>query len=98
MRFPSCWNGQDFDPANPLAHMSYPGTQAGTAGCPQGFQKARFPEVMVEYWLDISQFDGQYGSDEVPWVLANGDPTGYGFHMDFVRLIFFMRSSEPSLH
>ncbi|KAL8844919.1 MAG: hypothetical protein Q9176_000591 [Flavoplaca citrina] len=85
MRFPSCWNGQDFDPANPLAHMSYPGTQAGTAGCPQGFQKARFPEVMVEYWLDISQFDGQYGSDEVPWVLANGDPTGYGFHMDFLN-------------
>ncbi|KAL8994263.1 MAG: hypothetical protein Q9169_005716 [Polycauliona sp. 2 TL-2023] len=85
MRFPSCWNGQDFDLAKPLAHMSYPGTQAGTAGCPAGFQKARFPEVMVEFWFDISQFDGQYGADEVPWVLANGDPTGYSFHMDFLN-------------
>ncbi|KAL8673984.1 MAG: hypothetical protein Q9168_001627 [Polycauliona sp. 1 TL-2023] len=85
MRFPSCWNGQDFDKANPSAHMSYPGTQAGTAGCPAGFQKARFPEVMIEYWLDIKQFDGQYGADEIPWVLANGDPLGYGFHMDFLN-------------
>lgn len=84
MRFPSCWNGQDFNKDAPLAHMAYPTNRDGMAGCPEGFQKARFPEVMIEYWLDVSQFDGQYGADEVPWVLANGDPTGYGFHMDFV--------------
>ena len=92
MRFPSCWNGQEFNPASPLAHMSYPTNQDGMAGCPEGFKKARFPEVMIEYWLDVSQFDGQYGADEVPWVLSNGDPTGYGFHMDFVSLIDPFRS------
>ncbi|KAL9596944.1 MAG: hypothetical protein Q9219_005455 [cf. Caloplaca sp. 3 TL-2023] len=85
MRFPSCWNGQDFNPQAPMAHMSYPTNRDGMAGCPEGFKKARFPEIMVEYWLDVSQFDGQYGADEVPWVLANGDPTGYGFHMDFLN-------------
>ncbi|KAI4127749.1 MAG: hypothetical protein LQ338_003060 [Usnochroma carphineum] len=84
MRFPECWNGQDFDKDAPMAHMSYPINQDGMAGCPAGFKKARFPTIMIEYWLDVSQFDGQYGADEVPWVLANGDPTGYGFHMDFV--------------
>ncbi|KAL8884101.1 MAG: hypothetical protein Q9192_006927 [Flavoplaca navasiana] len=85
MRFPSCWNGQEFDKAQPLAHMSYPGTQAGTAGCPEGFQQARFPEIFIEYWLDVSQFDGQYGANDSPFVLSNGDSTGYGFHMDFLN-------------
>lgn len=84
MRFPSCWNGQDFDKENPMAHMSFPTNRDGMAGCPEGFKKARFPEIMIEYWLDVSQFDGQYSPDEIPWVLSNGDPTGYGFHMDFV--------------
>ncbi|KAL8728112.1 MAG: hypothetical protein Q9181_005463 [Wetmoreana brouardii] len=85
MRFPSCWNGQDFNKDAPMAHMAYPVNRVGLAGCPVGFNKTRFPEVMIEYWLDVSQFDGQYGADEVPWVLSNGDPTGYGFHMDFLN-------------
>ncbi len=41
--------------------MSYPTNQNGMAGCPEGFKKARFPEILIEYWLDVSQFDGQYG-------------------------------------
>ncbi|KAL8733872.1 MAG: hypothetical protein Q9166_001860 [cf. Caloplaca sp. 2 TL-2023] len=85
MRFPSCWNGQDFRAEQPLAHMSYPTNRDGIEGCPEGFQKARFPEIFVEYWLDISQFDGQYGANDQPFVLSNGDPTGYGFHMDFLN-------------
>ncbi|KAL8846825.1 MAG: hypothetical protein Q9221_008111 [Calogaya cf. arnoldii] len=85
MRFPSCWNGQDFNKDQPLAHMSYPGTQGGTEGCPAGFKAARFPEIFVEYWLNINQFDGQYGANDSPFVLSNGDPTGYGFHMDFLN-------------
>ncbi|KAL8662443.1 MAG: hypothetical protein Q9202_004686 [Teloschistes flavicans] len=85
MRFPSCWNGQDFNKDAPMAHMSYPLNKDGMAGCPNGFTKARFPEIMIEYWLDSSPFDGKYGSNEVPWVLSNGDPTGYGFHMDFLN-------------
>lgn len=87
MRFPSCWNGQDFNKDAPMAHMSYPTNRDGLAGCPAGFNKARFPEIMIEYWLDTKPFDGQYGANEVPWVLSNGDPTGYGFHMDFVWLL-----------
>ncbi|KAL8873114.1 MAG: hypothetical protein Q9174_001361 [Haloplaca sp. 1 TL-2023] len=85
MRFPSCWNGQDFNKDAPLAHMSYPTNRDGMAGCPEGFKKARFPEIMIEYWLDTKPFDNQYGANEIPWVLSNGDPTGYGFHMDFLN-------------
>ncbi|KAL8988123.1 MAG: hypothetical protein Q9177_002754 [Variospora cf. flavescens] len=85
MRFPSCWNGQDFNKDAPLAHMAFPINRDGMAGCPEGFKKARFPEIFVEYWLDTKPFDGQYGADEVPWVIANGDPTGFSFHMDFLN-------------
>ncbi|KAI4210106.1 MAG: hypothetical protein LQ351_007008 [Letrouitia transgressa] len=84
MRFPSCWNGNDFDAAKPLAHMAFPKGD-GLAGCPTGFQKARFAEIMVEYWLDVSPFNGEYSANDSPWVLSNGDPTGYGFHMDFIN-------------
>jgi len=79
--FPSCWNGNAIDPANPGAHMAWP-TAGGTGinACPTGFKQACFPAIFIEFWYDISVFDGQYSTDSVPWVLANGDPTGFGFH------------------
>lgn len=85
MRFPSCWNGNDFDKANPLAHMDFPINRDGLAGCRAPFNVKRFPEIFVEYYLNTISFNGEYGAEDTPWVLAQGDPTGYGFHMDFVR-------------
>jgi hypothetical protein len=84
--FPSCWNGNPIDPANPNAHMAWP-TAGGTGidACPTGFKQARFPAIFIEFWYDISAFDDQYSADSVPWVLANGDPTGFGFHADFLN-------------
>ena len=84
IRFPSCWNGQDFNPKDPHAHMAFPINKDGMAGCPTGFTVKRFPEIFTEYWLDVSLFNGKYGANDVPWVLAQGDPTGFGFHADFV--------------
>lgn len=89
MRFPSCWNGNDFDIANPLAHMAFPTNADGMAGCPTPFNKARFPEIFIEYYLDISSFDHitkDYNDPKnPPWVLADGDGTGFSFHMDFIN-------------
>ncbi|KAF2257267.1 hypothetical protein BU26DRAFT_558661 [Trematosphaeria pertusa] len=82
--FPSCWNGKDLDPKSPAAHMTWPTNNGkGLDACPDGFKAARFPTIFIEFWYDISAFDGQYSADDVPWVLANGDPTGFGFHADF---------------
>ena len=86
IRFPSCWNGQDFNSKNPLAHMAFPTNKDGLAGCPTGFTVKRFPEIFGEYWLDTTPFNGKYGANDKPWVLAQGDSTGFGFHMDFVRI------------
>lgn len=92
IRFPSCWNGEDFNPAQPQAHMAFPINQDGMAGCEAPFNKKRFPEIMIEYWVDVSPFTGDYGINDSPFVLSPGDPTGYAFHADFVS-----KSSASSL-
>ena len=82
--FPSCWSGKELDPKNPSAHMAWPSNSGkGVDVCPDGFKAARFPTIFIEFWYDVSSFDGQYGADDVPWSLANGDPTGFGWHADF---------------
>jgi len=84
LTFPACWNGDKIDPKNPNAHMAYPsGSGKGIDACPEGFKAARFPSIFIEFWWDVSAFDGQYGANDNPWVLAQGDPTGYGMHADF---------------
>ncbi|OCK85752.1 hypothetical protein K432DRAFT_431428 [Lepidopterella palustris CBS 459.81] len=86
LTFPACWNGADLDPAKPSAHMAYPTAGGnGLAACPTGFQVARFPSIFIEFWYDVSAFDGHYSADSVPWVLAQGDPTGFGMHADFLN-------------
>lgn len=85
--FPSCWNGEKTDPKNPHAHLAYPSGYGGIGieNCPTTHRAARFPTIFIEFWYDIAQFDGQYSADSVPWVLSNGDPTGFGFHADFLN-------------
>lgn len=76
MRFPSCWNGKDFDIKAPLAHMAFPTNADGMAGCPAPFNQARFPEIFVEYYFDVSSFDhitkDYTDLNNPPWVLADG--------------------------
>lgn len=82
--YPSCWNGKEMDPKDGYAHMAYPNGNAGVGieNCPTTHRAARFPTLFIEYWWDVSSF--KFGPDEAPWVLSNGDATGYGFHADFV--------------
>lgn len=84
--FPSCWNGNKLDTKNPNAHVAYPtpySSAKGVEACPTTHRHARFPEIFIEFWYDISSFDGKYSANTIPWVLSNGDPTGFGFHADF---------------
>lgn len=84
LTFPACWNGKDLDPKNPSAHMAWPTASGkGIDACPEGFKVKRFPSIFIEFWYDVSAFDGHYTKDDMPWVLSNGDPTGFGFHADF---------------
>ncbi|KZM18944.1 uncharacterized protein EKO05_0006658 [Ascochyta rabiei] len=84
--FPSCWNGQKLDPSKPSAHMAYPSNAGvGIENCPTTHRAARFPTIFMEFWYDVSSFNGQYSSSSTPWVLSNGDPTGYSMHADFLN-------------
>jgi hypothetical protein len=85
--FPSCWNGKLLDPKNPYDHMAYPNGNSGVGieNCPTTHRAARFPTIFIEFWYDVNSFAGKYDANTVPWVLSNGDPTGYSFHADFLN-------------
>jgi hypothetical protein len=85
IHFPHCWNGNAFDINNPYAHMSYPmGDHSDSGYCPQSHPHV-MPHIFVEFWFDVRPFNGLYTQNDHPWVLAMGDPTGYGFHGDFIN-------------
>lgn len=78
--FPSCWNGADYDPLNPFAHMSYPDGDISAGPCPST-HPTRVPKIFIE-----NQFDLHSVVDKIKpntFVLAQGDDTGYGWHADF---------------
>lgn len=76
--FPSCWNGVDIDSDNHRDHMAYP-DQTITGTCPEGFD-TRLPSLMYETIWATNSFKGVDGE----FVLSYGDPTGYGYHGDFM--------------
>lgn len=76
--FPSCWNGQPDGGRTHNSHVAYPdGVQAGN--CPKGYDR-RLISLFYETIVATDQFKGKPGQ----FVLANGDPTGYGYHGDFI--------------
>ncbi|KAF2102406.1 WSC-domain-containing protein, partial [Rhizodiscina lignyota] len=82
--FPSCWNGE-VDSPDHKSHMSYPASGAHDNGpCPASHPTqtiSLFFEVLYASYLFA---DDWYG-DKQPFVFSNGDPTGYGFHGDFLN-------------
>jgi hypothetical protein len=79
--FPSCWNGKDFDSTNHKSHVAYP-AGVTTGACPPGFPK-RLVSIFYEVIFNTPNFE--WYSDQQPFVVSNGDPTGYGFHGHFVN-------------
>lgn len=77
--FPSCWDGKEVDPMDHKSHMAYPDmVMSGT--CPEGYE-TRLVSLLFETIWNTYKFKGVDGQ----FVLANGDPTGYGYHGDFMH-------------
>ncbi len=76
--FPSCWNGKDLDSDNHASHVAYP-NGVSTGECPEGFP-VRLPTLFYEIIYQTNAFAGLDGQ----FAFANGDPTGYGYHGDFL--------------
>ena len=78
LMFPSCWNGKDMTSKNKMDHVAYPSSvMDGT--CPEGFP-TRLPGLFYETIWNTAEFTGVDGE----FVFSNGDPTGYGYHGDFI--------------
>lgn len=78
--FPSCWNGKDADVPDHQSHLAFPdGVMAGN--CPEGFG-SRLPSMFYETIFNTGAYKGKSGQ----FVIANGDPTGLGYHGDFVSI------------
>lgn len=80
IHFPHCWNGEDFDQSNPTAHYSYPEGDIQAGPCPST-HPIRLPHIFVENQFDLHSVVDQVKPNT--FVLAQGDSTGFGWHMDF---------------
>ncbi|KAH7380266.1 hypothetical protein DE146DRAFT_289970 [Phaeosphaeria sp. MPI-PUGE-AT-0046c] len=83
--FPACWNGKDLDSLDHKSHVSYPTGAYNNGKCPAS-HPVHFISIFYEVMYDIARFDSEWvAPDQHPFVFANGDATGYGFHGDFVN-------------
>lgn len=80
IHFPHCWNGEDYNPANPHAHMAYPEGNVAHGECPSS-HPTRLPHIFIENSFNLNKVADQVKPDS--FVLAQGDDTGFGWHADF---------------
>ena len=67
--------------------QAHPSTQAytpSTAG-PNGAHTRALPQLFLEFHHDITPFTNIPSHPSGAFVLSPGDPTGYGFHADFIN-------------
>ncbi|KAL8393829.1 hypothetical protein RB595_003547 [Gaeumannomyces hyphopodioides] len=89
--FPICWDGKNLDSPNHKDHLSHPvGGPASfalvSAACPAS-HPVKIPQVHYEIVWDTSKFNDLSTWPEdggQPFVLSNGDTTGFGQHGDYV--------------
>ncbi|GAA5991651.1 hypothetical protein JCM5350_002150 [Sporobolomyces pararoseus] len=84
--FPSCWDGENVDSTNHISHMAFPEDNE-SGPCPPTHPK-RVITIFYEIWWSTDPFK-DYWKDALnttqPFVLATGDPLGYGLHGDFLN-------------
>jgi len=89
--FPTCWDGVNLDSPNHEDHVAYPTTGAANflslgGSCPST-HPVRIPQIMLEVVWDTTPFNDKSiwpADGSQPFVLSQGDSTGYGQHADYV--------------
>ncbi|KAL1725704.1 hypothetical protein EV714DRAFT_220827, partial [Schizophyllum commune] len=85
--FPSCWDGQNADSEDHKSHMAYPSGGADTGTCDDPKFNVTVPRVFMEvswYTMDWDKIRDQAMNPSQPYVLSNGDTTGYSYHADYI--------------
>jgi Domain of unknown function (DUF1996) len=79
LQFPSCWDGINLDSKNHTTHVAYP-YELRDGDCPEGFP-VRLITLFYETIYQTNAFKEYSGQ----FVFAQGDPTGNGYHGDFIN-------------
>ncbi|KAG5723171.1 hypothetical protein E4T56_gene294 [Termitomyces sp. T112] len=88
INFPSCWDGKNLDSSDHKSHVAFPsgGPDSGTCSDPKF--PVTLPRIFIEvYWAsnDFDNVRSQAMNSTQPFVYSYGDPTGYGYHADFLN-------------
>ncbi|TRM65774.1 hypothetical protein BD626DRAFT_485779 [Schizophyllum amplum] len=89
INFPTCWDGKNVDSANHRDHVSYAiNASFGNFGngCPST-HPVTIPLLFLETYWDTTPFNnepGAFSNGKQPFVWSMGDPTGYGYHADYM--------------
>ncbi|KAF9048855.1 hypothetical protein BJ165DRAFT_1342919 [Panaeolus papilionaceus] len=88
VNFPSCWDGQNLDSPDHKSHVAFlsGGPDSGTCSDPKF--PVTLPRIFMEvYWYsaDFASVRSQARNTTQPFVFSYGDPTGYGYHADFIN-------------
>jgi len=92
--YPTCWDGVNLDSPDHKSHVAYPtggaatftGTSIGGGNCPST-HPVKIPQLMLEIVWDTAKFNNKAdwpADGSQPFVLSQGDTTGYGQHGDYV--------------
>ncbi|KAG9658955.1 WSC domain protein, partial [Aureobasidium melanogenum] len=82
--FPSCWDGVNLDSSDHKSHMAYPTKYSYDNGPCPATHPVHLISIFYEIIYSTAGFDWWNGTNQ-PFVFAQGDPTGYGFHGDFIN-------------
>ncbi|KAI0474339.1 WSC domain-containing protein [Xylaria cf. heliscus] len=83
LTMPSCWDGKNLDSPDHKSHMAYP-SGLDNGPCPDSHPK-RFITVFYEVTWGVDDFKDMWYGDKQPFIFSTGDPTGYGYHGDFLN-------------
>ncbi|KAM0275912.1 hypothetical protein ACHAQH_007299 [Verticillium albo-atrum] len=83
IHMPSCYNPEEGLTAHDT-NMAFPTVENGKKNCPEGW--IHVPHMFYEIYWDTPKFADRWtgGKGSQPFVLSNGDVTGFSSHADFL--------------
>ncbi|KAF8151008.1 hypothetical protein B0H34DRAFT_665516 [Crassisporium funariophilum] len=88
INFPSCWDGKNTDSPDHKSHVAFLSGGPDTGTCSDPNFPVVLPRIFMEVYWSSTDFDSvrsQARNTTQPFVYAYGDPTGYGYHADFIN-------------
>jgi len=88
INFPSCWDGKNMDSPDHKSHVAFKSGGPDSGSCTDPNFPVTIPRIFIEVYWSTNSFDSvrpQAANPNQPFVFASGDPTGHGYHADFMN-------------